>query len=302
MTIREPAVAGMFYSLSPSDLRAEVESCFLAPGGPGSLPTVKVGGPRKIVGLVSPHAGYIYSGSVAANSYHRLAEDGLPEVVVLIGPNHRSYRPPAALADDEAWRTPLGETPVDRAVIHDIAAACPEAAIDSRAHMGEHSLEVQLPFLQYMYGRAEADGQGSMADASGLRIVPVLIGSAGGGGVGGVLGFARSLGTAIGEALKDRDAAIIASTDFTHYESSAAAQEKDSKAIAAILDLDERALLETVAAMNISMCGVLPTAIAIAACKKCGAASASELAYRTSGEVTGDHMEVVGYAALEIDR
>lgn len=299
MSIRRPAVAGMFYSSSQSGLRAEVEACFLAPGGPGSLPAVNVSGPRRIVGLVSPHAGYMYSGSVAANAYYRLAEDGLPDVVVLIGPNHRSYEPAAALPDEDAWHTPLGDVPLDKAIIYDIAAACPEAAVDAGAHMGEHSLEVQAPFLQYVYG------QGSMVNgqcSKGFCLVPILIGASGWKSEEGVVGFARSLGAAIGESLKGRDAVIIASTDFTHYESSSAAQAKDSKAIAAILDLDEEALLETVAGMNISMCGVLPTAITIAACKKCGAASALELAYRTSGDVTGDYAEVVGYAALEIDR
>ena len=284
------------------------------------MPAVNVSGPRRIVGLVSPHAGYMYSGSVAANAYYRLAEDGLPDVVVLIGPNHRSYEPAAALPDEDAWHTPLGDVPLDKAIIYDIAAACPEAAVDAGAHMGEHSLEVQAPFLQYVYGQgsmvngqgsmvngrgAMGDGQGSMVNGQCSKVfclVPILIGASGWKTGEGAVGFARSLGAAIGESLKGRDAVIIASTDFTHYESSSAAQAKDSKAIAAILDLDEEALLETVAGMNISMCGVLPTAITIAACKKCGAASALELAYRTSGDVTGDYAEVVGYAALEIDR
>ena len=301
MSIRQPAVAGMFYNSSPAGLRQEIETCFLAPGGPasaeatagklGKLPTANVSGPRKIAGLVSPHAGYMYSGSVAAKAYHRLAEDGLPDVVALIGPNHRSYQPAAALSDDDAWRTPLGDVPVDKSLIYDIAAACPAAAIAPGAHLAEHSLEVQVPFLQYIYGAQKSFG-----------IVPILIGASGWNEAGGVAAFARSLGRALAETLKGKDAVIIASTDFTHYESSAAAQAKDSKAIATILALDEEALLGTVAAMNISMCGVLPTAITIAACKECGASSAVELAYRTSGDVTGDHSEVVGYAALEIDR
>lgn len=326
MSIRRPVVSGKFYSSGASELRAEVESCFLSPGGPGTLPRVVSSerltvssGPRKIVGLVSPHAGYMYSGSVAANAYQRLASDGLPDVVVLIGPNHNSYYPPAALSNDDAWHTPLGDVPLDQALINDIGAA--GAVIDSAAHMAEHSLEVQLPFLQYIYGEwGMGDGQRSMGDGQrsngqmvkwsdgqeqsekALRIVPILIGASGWKEVGGVVEFTRRLGAVIAESLKGRDAVIVASTDFTHYESAASAEAKDSRAISAILDLDEEALLGTVAAMNISMCGVLPTAITIAACKKCGAASASELAYRTSGDVTGDYTEVVGYAALEIDK
>ena len=310
MSIRRPAVAGMFYSSSALELRAEVESCFLGPGGPGHIVTSEQltvnSGQRRIIGLVSPHAGYMYSGSVAANAYHRLAEDGLPDVVALIGPNHRSHMPPIALADDEAWHTPLGDVPLDKDIIYDIASACPDAVIDPGAHAAEHSLEVQIPFLQYIYGEwSRVHGQGAMADGEGskaFRIVPILVGAAGWTAELQIVEFARSLGSAISEALKDRDAVIIASTDFTHYESAASAQAKDSKAIEAIVHLDEKALLETVAAMSISMCGVLATAITIAACKASGAASALALAYRTSGDVTQDHSEVVGYAAMEIDR
>lgn len=313
MSIRRPAVAGMFYSSGASELRAEVESCFPAPGGPGRLPsrvsgeqsTVK-SGPRKIVGLVSPHAGYVYSGSVAANAYNRLAQDGLPDIAVILGPNHRSYEPPIALSDEDAWRTPLGDVPLDKALAQEIAAGCPEAGIDPGAHIEEHSLEVQLPFLQYIYeGWAMVNGQWSMGDGrsgKALRIVPVLIGASGWRREEGVLEFARRLGTAIAKALRGKDAVIIASTDFTHYESSASAKQKDSQAISAILDLDEGRLLDIVAAMNISMCGVLPTAVTVVACKQLGATSAKELAYRNSGDVTGDYTEVVGYAALEIDK
>lgn len=285
MPVRRPAAAGMFYSSSASELRAEVEGCFADP------PAASLTGPRKIAGLVSPHAGYIYSGRVAALAYHRLAEDGLPDMAVIIGPNHRSYDPAVALTDDDAWLTPLGEVTLDGHTIYDIAAAYPEAVISPVAHMAEHSLEVQLPFLQYIYDSLKT-----------FRIVPILIGSSGWREEGGVVGFARRLGKAIGGALAGKDAVIIASTDFTHYESSASAQAKDSKAISAIVNLDEEALVGTVAEMEISMCGVLPTAIAIAACKECGATSARELAYRNSGDVTGDYTEVVGYAALEIDR
>ena len=139
-------------------------------------------------------------------------------------------------------------------------------------------------------------------DGKALRIVPILIGASGWKSEEGVTGFARRLATAIAKSLAGKDAVIIASTDFTHYESGASAKRKDSQAISAILDLDEGRLLSIVAAMNISMCGALPTAVTIAACKQFGATSAKELAYRNSGDVTGDYAEVVGYAALEIDK
>lgn len=290
MLVREPAVAGMFYQAGADELRKQVESCFLGPGGPGSLPVVNPEGPRKIIGLVSPHAGFVYSGSVAAHAYHRLAEDGLPEIAVLIGPNHRSYFPPIALSDERAWRTPLGEVAAAAGIAAKIASACPAAVIEPAAHYAEHSLEVQLPFLQYI------------ADAA-VRIVPILIGASARTAVaGGEVELARQLGSAIAAALRDENAVVIASTDFTHYETSEAAQSKDSRAMSGILALDEEDLLAGVRALDISMCGALPTAATIAACKELGAVAAGKLAYRNSGDVTGDYTEVVGYAALEILR
>ncbi len=292
MSVREPAVAGMFYDAY--GLEQQIESCFLAPGGPGRLPDVNLAGPRKIIGLVSPHAGFVYSGMVAAHCYLRLAEDGLPKVAVLIGPNHRSYLPPVALPDSSEWRTPLGESAVDMDVVHRIAAAYPNARVNSAAHAFEHSLEVQVPFLQYI---------GNRPGGHPIRIVPVLIGA----GArmllpGGEVQFADEFGAAVAEALQGEDAIIIASTDFTHYESGTAAAEKDSSAISCIEALDEAGLIRTVDAYGITMCGVVPTAVMISACKLMGARSAQKLAYRNSGDVTGDQNEVVGYGALEVCR
>lgn len=287
MPIREPAVAGMFYPSDAAVLKEQIEASFLGPGGTGSLPVVNPGGPRNIVGLVSPHAGYIYSGSVAAWAYYRLAEDGLPEVVVLIGPNHRSYYPAVALTDEKAWRTPLGDISLDTSMAAGIASAYRPAVIEPIAHRAEHSLEVQVPFLQYIAGNK-------------IKIVPILIGAIAGSTPDGEVGFARELGVVIAEQLRGRNAVVIASTDFSHYESSESSQQKDTRAISSILALDEEDLLCTVASMGISMCGVLPTAVTIAACKKLGAISARELVYRNSGDVTGDYSEVVGYAALEL--
>jgi MEMO1 family protein len=286
MSIREPAVAGMFYPTSLSTLTGQVKSCFLAKGGPGSLPIVNVNGPRTIVGLVCPHAGYMYSGVTAACAYHRLAEDGLPKVVIILGPNHRSYYPVAALTGHEAWRTPLGDIQVETDVTNKISANFPAAQINDEAHFAEHSLEVQLPFLQYL----------SRGNGPAVRIVPILIGAA---AYTNAVGFVRTLGAAIAEALAGKDAILIASTDFTHYENGESAAAKDSLAISRMLALDEEGLLSTVDSMDISMCGVLPTAISIAAGKKLGATSCRKLTYQNSGDTTGDYSNVVGYAAIE---
>lgn len=293
MSVRKPAVAGMFYPAGPADLRRMVEYCFVGPGGPGAVPDVNSDGPRTITGLISPHAGLVYSGSVAACGYYRLAEDGLPETVVIIGPNHRAYFPAIALSDDDAWSTPLGEMSVDSAIARKIVDLLPQADIDSAAHADEHSLEVQIPFLQYLAQSAGVE----------ISIVPVLIGAAAQAtAADSAVEIARSLGDAIARALEGRDAVVIASTDFTHYESGSTAAAKDSRAISAILGMDEAGLLETVRSMDISMCGPLPSAAVIAASRALGALAARKLAYRNSGDTTGDCREVVGYASIEFHR
>lgn len=292
MLVREPAVDGLFYRADKAGLIQEVESCFWGSGGPGSLPTFGESAERHIVALVSPHAGFQYSGSVAAWVYYRLAEDGIPDVAVIIGPNHNSWSPAVALTDETAWMTPLGKVEIEKEVTHLIAGAYPGAVTDVFAHRPEHSIEVQLPFLQYI------------AQLAGVQvcIVPILIGSIAYEGPGGGVEAARRVGTAIAEALMDRNSIIIASTDFTHRESAESAWLKDSKALDAILAMDEQKLLNTVREFRISMCGALPTAIAIAAAKELGAISTRQLAYRTSGDVTGDYSDVVGYGALEMDK
>lgn len=291
--IRTPSVAGMFYPSGKADLREQIESCFLGAGGPGSLPRATESGKRTVAGLVSPHAGYMYSGPVAAWAYHRLAEDGLPETAILIGPNHRSYFPPVALTNERAWRTPLGDIELDTEVTRRIAEAYQGAEVRASVHAAEHSLEVQVPFLQYI---------SEMAGVS-IRIVPVLIGaSADGGSVAGQVRIARELGAVIAGVISERDAVVIASTDFTHYEPARVAESKDSQAISCILALDEEELLTTVESHRITMCGALPTAVTICACRELGARQVEQLSYRNSGDVTGDYTEVVGYAALAIHR
>jgi hypothetical protein len=291
MAIREPAVAGMFYQAGADALREQIEACFL--DGPGSLPKVNPHGSRRIIGLVSPHAGFIYSGSIAAWGYHRLADDGLPDVAVIIGPNHRSYFPAAALSEDKAWRTPLGDVKADAGIAQKIASAYPAAEVHPGTHRAEHSLEVQLPFLQYL----------ARGTKKNMRIVPVLIGvAARSASEKDDAEVAGELGNAIADAIGDEKAIVIASTDFTHYESAESAAGKDSRAINRILALDEAGLLDIVRVLDISMCGDLSTAVAIAACKKLGATSAEQLAYANSGDVTGDYDEVVGYASLTIFR
>jgi len=289
MSMREPAVAGMFYPAEAAALKNQIESCFKSPGGPGRLPVVNLDGPRDMVGLVCPHAGYVYSGSVAACGYYFLAEDGLPDTVVILGPNHRAAYPSAALTDQRAWLTPFGEVAVDASLSRHIVKEFPLAEIDPMAHFAEHSLEVQLPFLQYLCESANKS----------LSIVPILIGAE---AYDNALEFAEGLGSTIADAVRDRNVLIIASTDFTHYESGESALEKDSQAVSEILAFDENGLLSVVNRVRITMCGVLPTIVCMTACRKLGVVGVEKLAYQSSGDVTGDYSEVVGYASVAFYR
>ena len=292
MSIREPAVAGMFYEASQSWLIRELESAFQNPSGPGSIPKAMRNGPGIIAGLVSPHAGFIYSGSTAACAYSRLAQDGIPDTVVIIGPNHRQYFPSVALTGDSEWHTPLGNVAIDTDATRYIADHFPTSEISSPAHRMEHSIEVQLPFLQYIANTIGAD----------FKVVPTLIGSIASKSVDDDTKMARELGNVIAEAVSGKKAVVIASTDFTHYKSADIARTHDIKAIEKILNLDEKGLLTVVESLKISMCGAFPTAIMIAAARNMGAVKAQSICYSTSGDVTGDFAEVVGYAAIELDR
>ena len=153
MKARRPAVSGTFYAGTPGELKQQMEWCYRHELGPGVVPLVNDNGPREIVALVVPHAGYVYSGPVAAHAYKQLADDGLFDTAVILGPNHTGYGSPVSLSADEDWETPLGKVTVDRELAHDLLAGVIEA--DETAHMYEHSIEVQLPWLQYLYGEVK---------------------------------------------------------------------------------------------------------------------------------------------------
>ncbi|MDX1814064.1 MAG: AmmeMemoRadiSam system protein B, partial [Candidatus Bathyarchaeia archaeon] len=152
MKVRSPAVAGSWYAGTPNRLRDQLEELFIHRLGPGSLPSVKTGGPRNLVGLVVPHAGYIASGPVAAHAYHHLAVDGKPDIIVIFGPNHSGYGSALSIMNDGAWHTPLGDVEIDSETANMIVSASKIIDVDDLAHVYEHSIELQLPFLQYLYG------------------------------------------------------------------------------------------------------------------------------------------------------
>jgi len=278
LKIRRPTQAGTFYAGSQQSLRAQIEECFTHELGPGSLPKVADKNLQRIVGLVSPHAGYMYSGPVAAHGYHRLAADGKPDVVVLFGPNHTGSGSVLAVMREGVWRTPLGDVEIDTATVDSILRVSGIIDVDDSAHAFEHSIEVQLPFLQFLYGSA-------------FKFVPICFLMQG-------IQSSREVGSAVATALEDKNAVVIASTDMTHYEPQRMAEKKDKTAIEAMVKLDEEGLYSTIEAQRISMCGYGPTIAAITAAKALGAKKAELLCYKTSGDVVGDYSAVVGYASL----
>jgi len=278
LKIRRPTQAGSFYAGSQQSLRAQIEQCFKHELGPSALPKVAERSLQNVVGLVSPHAGYMYSGQVAAHGYFRLASDGKPDVVVLFGPNHTGSGSALALMKEGMWRTPLGDVEIDTATAASILRASNIIDVDDSAHALEHSIEVQLPFLQFVYGSA-------------FKFVPICF-------LMQDLQSSREVGSAVAKALSGKNAVVIASTDMTHYEPQKTAEKKDKAAIDSVLRLDEEGLYSTVEAYNMSMCGYGPTIAAITAAKALGAKKAELLCYKTSGDVVGDYSAVVGYASL----
>ncbi len=280
--IRRPAVAGAFYEGNAEALKVQVENCFLHNFGSRKLPRVNNAGPREILGLLCPHAGYVYSGSVAANAFFELALDGKPDVVVILGPNHTGYGSALSVMNEGAWRTPFGDVEIDAEVANELVKETSILDVDEVAHRHEHSIEVQLPFLQYLYGDK-------------FRFVPVCF-------LMQDLESAMEVGRALVEVLANRNAVVIASSDFTHYESQASVNRKDLAALKAVEALDAKQFYATIEAQNVSACGYAPIAALITYAKGLGAQKAELLSHKTSGDITGDTRSVVGYAAVSIKR
>ena len=277
MKVRKPAVSGTFYPGTPEELEEKIKWCYKHKLGPGSMPRVNSQGPREIIALIIPHAGYIYSGPVAAHAYNELANDGAFDTVVILGPNHTGYGPPVSLWRKGAWKTPFGEVKIDEELADKFLGGVIEA--NETAHIYEHSIEVQLPWLQYLYKE--------------IKIVPITM-------LAQDLETARAVGKTISRAIGS--IIIIASTDFTHYEPHSRAVEKDKSMIGAIVNLDEEELYKQRKLLNSTMCGFGPVASAIVAAKEMKAKKGSLLKYVTSGDITGDFSSVVGYASIAIKR
>lgn len=265
MAIRNPAVAGSFYPGSARELDRVVRS-------------VTRDEPDKVaaMGIVVPHAGYVYSGGVAGEVFSRVK---IPSRHLLFCPNHTGMGAEAAVMGKGAWRMPWGDVPIDEDLASRLTAASSLLREDSSAHRGEHSLEVQLPFLR----RFRPD----------FRFVPIALGHLS-------LEDCTSLGEAAAGVLREEadPVLLIASSDMSHYLPDAAARLKDRKAIDAMLALDPEALYRIVRAERISMCGVIPATVVLFAARSLGAESARLVRYATSGDVSGNRDQVVGYAGL----
>ena len=262
---RKPVVAGQFYPLSAIKLRAMIESM-----------VDKDADKAEVVGAVSPHAGYIYSGTVAARVISRIKVKG---TFVILGPNHTGYGSTFSIMTHGNWQTPLGEAAIDSELANKILIQSKYLKEDRLAHQYEHSIEVQIPFLQYFN--------------PDVKIVPIVLSHASG-------EVYKDIGRGIARAIREygRNVVILASSDMTHYEPQASAQAKDDQAITAILDLNEDELLRRVSDSNISMCGLAPVTCLIAAARELGATETELVRYQTSGDTTGDYSSVVGYAGI----
>jgi AmmeMemoRadiSam system protein B len=265
--IRPPAVAGRFYPSDPQELARQIDE--YAPGG-----TAKAGACACVV----PHAGYMYSGRVAGAVYSSIE---IPARCILLGPRHYPRGEPMAILTEGSFETPLGNAPIDSALARELARGCPRLREDAVAHEQEHSLETQIPFLQRLRGD--------------FQFVPVVIGT-------DRYPALEELGHAIAQAVAAQNGPVlvVASSDMNHYESDAITRAKDQRAIARVLALDPRGLYDTVRNEEISMCGYAATVAMLVAARDLGAKEAELVCYATSGDVTGDRREVVGYAGIVV--
>ncbi len=285
---RSPAVAGRFYERGAEALREQLRGCFLHPFGPGQLPEVNLAGPGDVRALISPHAGHMFSGPAAAQGMAALAADGAPEVVVLLGPSHYASARRAALSRVRAWRTPLGAARVDQEFGARLLAATDLVEADERTHAPEHSLEVHVPFLQHTFGEHLP------------ALVPICTRAQVFGDLEQVIAEAQALGETLAQVAGERRVVALASTDLSHQEPQEVAQRQDALVLEAMLALEGERLLRTVVAHEVTMCGPVPVAIALAFARARGARQGRQLSYYTSGDIVGEMEGVVGYASVVV--
>ncbi len=275
MQVRTPAVAGMFYPKVQKELKSTIRDCFLHRYGPGSLPPST--GNEKVIGVICPHAGYMYSGPVAANSYYAISSQR-PDLIVIIGPNHWGVGCNIATMKEAVWKTPLGDIEVDTEAAMEINVVSKIIELDFFSHTRDHSLEVQLPMLQEVYSHK-------------FKILPIIL-------INQNYNVAKEVGEAIAKIAKNKKTVIIGSSDFTHYEENSFAHKQDKALIEPILAMDIDKFYRILQEDQVSACGYGAMASTMVACKELGATKGTLARYATSGDVTGEKSSVVGYASI----
>ncbi|HYB45040.1 MAG TPA: MEMO1 family protein [Nitrososphaerales archaeon] len=277
MPVRKPAVAGSFYPNDRSELQQLVRDCYLHPLGPG-MPPPSAPTSAKVVSVVAPHAGYVYSGPVAAHSYLHVSSLRDPDLIIVVAPNHYGVGSGVSAYDSGSWETPLGSLKVDEASAKELAKDTGIVDFDPVAHKLEHSLEVQLPFLQMIYGAS-------------VPILPVCI------------SFqdqetTTALAAGVANIARTRRTVLVASSDLTHYEPAEEAKKKDTALISQILKMDVDGFYSTLERLQVTACGFGAISTVMQASKQLGLGKAELLKYANSGDTTGDMAAVVGYGSL----
>ena len=275
MEVRTPAVSGTFYPGDEKELKNLIHECFLHEFGPGKIPPTD--SDQKIYGVICPHAGFVYSGPVACHSFHAVSLSK-SKLAIITGPNHYGIGQNVASMVDSSWKTPLGLVEVDSESALELSERLGMLELDSFSHSKEHSIEVQIPILQETFPNE-------------MKILPVSL-------ITQEQKMATQVGFAIAELAKKKDALLIGSSDFTHYEENGFAHKQDMALIEPILKLDVDEFYSVLHEKHVTACGYGAIASTMIACKELGATEGKLLKYATSGDISGDKSSVVGYASI----
>jgi len=275
MEVRTPAVSGTFYPDDEKELRSLIDDCFMHPIGPGKMPPTD--SDQKIYGVVCPHAGFVYSGPVACHSFYSISSSA-SKLAIITGPNHYGIGQSIASMIDVSWKTPLGLVEVDSESALELRDGLDILELDSFSHSKEHSIEVQVPMLQETFSHE-------------MKILPISL-------INQEQKTATKVGSAIAKIAQKKDALLIGSSDFTHYEENEFAHRQDLALIDPILKLDVDEFYKILYERHVTACGFGAIASTMIACKELGATEGKLLKYATSGDVSGDKSSVVGYASI----
>jgi hypothetical protein len=275
MEVRTPAVSGTFYPDDQQELKSLIHNCFMHTIGPGKMPPT--GSDQKIYGVICPHAGFVYSGPVACHSFYSISSS-TSRLAIITGPNHYGIGQSIASMIDASWKTPLGLMEVDSESALELRDGLDILELDSFSHSKEHSIEVQVPMLQETFSHE-------------MKILPVSL-------INQEQQTATRVGSAIAKIAQKKDALLIGSSDFTHYEENEFAHRQDLALIDPILKLDVDEFYKVLYERNVTACGFGAIASTMIACKELGATEGKLLKYATSGDISGDKSQVVGYASI----